>query len=241
MKMTNQKEYLIYGGNKMNLLSIDTTTKKASVSLKKDNTLSTKTVDNEITHSEKLLPIIDLALKENNLALENIDKYLILNGPGSFTGIRISLATLKAFSQVYKKDVFSISSLEALAYLGYKKTNSKYIVSFIDAKNDRVYFCIYKIETENQKVIITSLTDIQNEYLDDAKDFITAFIKENNIHAYSSIGNISDVDITTYPSTEDLIEIYENVDTKKHTFDYYSLNAVYARASQAERVKNGEN
>lgn len=225
----------------MNLLSIDTTTQKASVSLKKDNIITTKIVDNEITHSEKLLPIIDLALKENNINLENIDKYLVLNGPGSFTGIRISLATLKAFSQVYKKDIFSISSLEALAYLGHKKNNSKYVISFIDAKNDRVYFCIYKVEKQNNKILITSLTDIQNEYLDDAKAFITAFIKENNIDVYSSIGNISDVDITTYPTTEDLIEIYENVDTKKYTFDNYSLNAVYARASQAERVKNGEN
>lgn len=225
----------------MNLLSIDTTTKKASVTLKKDNILTTKIVDNEITHSEKLLPIIDLTLKENNINLENIDKYLILNGPGSFTGIRISLATLKAFSQVYKKDIFSISSLEALSYLGYKLKKSKYVVSFVDAKNDRVYFCIYKLEKADKKICITPLIEIKNEYLDDANKFINDFIKEGNIDTYCTIGNIPNIDITTYPTTEDLIEIFENINTKNYMFDCYSLNAVYARASQAERVKDGKN
>lgn len=226
----------------MKILSIETAGSRCGVALTEDDELiKEELIDDGNTHSVKLMPLVDKLLSETNTKISDIDLFTCDIGPGSFTGIRISLATLKAFSQVYKKDVFSISSLEALSYLGYKKTNSKYVISFIDAKNDRVYFCIYKVETENEKVFITSLTDIQNEYLDDAKDFITNFVKENNINTYSSIGNISDIDVTTYPTTEDLIEIYENVDTKKYTFDYYSLNAVYARASQAERVKNGEN
>ena len=85
----------------MNILSVDTTTKEASVSLRCDKTTVTNSIKNEITHSEKFLPLIDKTLKESKLSLKDIDKFALLNGPGSFTGIRISLATIKAFCQVF--------------------------------------------------------------------------------------------------------------------------------------------
>ena len=227
----------------MNILSVDTTTKKASVTLKVNEKEYTNIIDNPVTHSEKFLPLIDKTLKEANLTLDNIDNYLILNGPGSFTGIRISLATIKAINYIYNRNIFSISSLEALAYIGYKKTNKNYIISFIDAKNDRVYFNIYKIENKENKININNLLEIKNEYFDDAKNIISQFLKENNIDINNtySIGNISNIDLNYYPTTEDLIEIYDNIyDRNTYTFDTFNLNAIYARPSQAERVKNGE-
>ena len=67
----------MFGGNNMNILSIDTTTKIASVALKTDKDIIEKKVDNEITHSEKLLPLIDTLLKEKNLNINEIDKYIV--------------------------------------------------------------------------------------------------------------------------------------------------------------------
>ena len=72
---------------------------------------------------------------------------------------------------------------------------------------------------------------IQNKESEKIAKYICEFAKENNIDVYSSIGNISDVDITTYPTTENLIEIYENVDTKKYTFDYKMLNFLMLRCN----------
>lgn len=227
----------------MNILSVDTTTKIASVTLKKDNILFSNKIDNEITHSEKFLPLIDKTIKEANLKLEEIDKYLILNGPGSFTGIRISLATIKAINYVFNKEIFSISSMEALAYLGYKSSNKNYIITFLDAKNDRVYFNIYKVENINDKITIKPLEEIKNEYLEDANDIIANFLNKNNINNEDiyKIGNLANLNKNTYPTTEDLIEIYENIENKEnYIYDTFNLNATYARPSQAERVKNGE-
>lgn len=231
----------------MNILSVDTTTRKASVSLKIGNKTVKREIENNITHSEKLLPLIDSLLNENNLKLEDIDKYLILNGPGSFTGIRISLATIKAFSQIYKKDIFSISSCEALAFIGNTLSNKKYILSLIDAKNDRVYFSLYKFENIDNKISVTPLFDIKNEYLDDALLIINNYLNENNVDI-NEVYKISNVHFenfanckVTYPSTNDLIYIFENIyNCKNYIFDAFSLNANYARSSQAERVKNGE-
>lgn len=228
----------------MNLLSIDTTTKKASVSIKTNCNILTKEIENEITHSEKLLPLIDYLLKENNLKIENIDKYLVLNGPGSFTGIRISLATIKAFSQIFNKEIFSISSCEALAYLGYKASQKKYVLSIIDAKNDRVYFNLYKFNNINEKIQIFPLLTIQNEYIQDCINIINNFKEKNNITS-QDIYVISNtryentyIDNISYPTTNDLIEIFENIyNLDNYTFNTFNLTANYARASQAERLK----
>ena len=99
----------------MNILGIDTTTKTASCTILKEDKYFTKEITNEVTHSEKLLPIIHETLKENKLTLDNIDMFATINGPGSFTGIRIGLATIKAFAQVKDIDIFSISSIDLIA------------------------------------------------------------------------------------------------------------------------------
>ena len=126
----------------MNILGIDTTTKSASCSIYNNSKYYTKSISNEITHSEKLLPIIHETLKENNLTLDNIDMFATINGPGSFTGIRIGLATIKAFAQVKEIDIFSISSIDLISYVAFRNSdeNEKYILSLIDARNNRVYY-----------------------------------------------------------------------------------------------------
>lgn len=227
----------------MNILSVDTTTQIASVTLKNNDIIHTNIIDNPITHSEKFLPLIDKTLKDSKILLENIDTYLVLNGPGSFTGIRISLATIKAINYIYNKNIFSISSLEALAYIGYKRSNKNFIITFLDAKNDRVYFNIYKVENKNDKILISDLLEIKNEYLDEAKKIISEFLNKKNIDLSNifSIGNIDTLDLCYYPTTEDLIEIFENIyNINDYVYDAFNLNAIYARPSQAERVKNGE-
>ena len=137
----------------MNILSIDTTTKIAAVTLKKDDKIISEAKENEITHSEKLLPLIDDILKKENLDITDISMYMVLNGPGSFTGVRIGLATIKAFAFVTNTKIFSISSLKAMAIVSYLKnmndknneTKTKYILSLIDARNDRAYYSLNKL------------------------------------------------------------------------------------------------
>ena len=108
----------------MNILGIDTTTKSASCSVLYDNKYYTNSISNEVTHSEKLLPIIDETLKSASITLDNIDTFATINGPGSFTGIRIGLATIKAFAQVKGIDIFSISSIDLISYEAFMQYNA---------------------------------------------------------------------------------------------------------------------
>ena len=95
----------------MKILAIDTTTKKATVALNLDNKIIVKEVDNEITHSEKLLPLLDEVLNDSNTKLKDIDLFAITLGPGSFTGVRIGIATIKAIAKVTNKKIEEIKEI----------------------------------------------------------------------------------------------------------------------------------
>ena len=126
----------------MKILSIDTSSKICGVAVLEDtNLIKEISQDNGLTHSETLMPIIKETLENINLNLNNIDLIICDKGPGSFTGIRIGVATAKAFSDSLNIKEIGISSLEALAYN--VKTNGV-ICSLIDAKNDNVYVGVFE-------------------------------------------------------------------------------------------------
>ena len=82
----------------MKTLAIDTSSKNASVAILEDlNTLIELNNEDEKTHSQKLMPMIDEAFQKMNLSLDDIDLISCSLGPGSFTGVRIGIATAKAF------------------------------------------------------------------------------------------------------------------------------------------------
>lgn len=135
----------------MKILSIETSCDIASVSLLEDNNLIMELKDSSPkSHSETLMPLIDKLLKETNTNLDNIDLFACDNGPGSFTGIRIGIGTIKALCDVLEKPCVSVSSLEALAY-AIKPDENSIICSMIDAKHLNIYAGIF--EFKNCKLV----------------------------------------------------------------------------------------
>ena len=101
----------------MKILSIDTSSKICGVTISdNENVLIHLSNDDEKTHSVKLMPMVDSALKSTNLSLNDISLLAVCTGPGSFTGVRIGIATVKAFSDVKHIPIVGVSSLESLAY-----------------------------------------------------------------------------------------------------------------------------
>ena len=101
----------------MIVLSIDSSSKVATVAILKDDVLLGEYILNDKReHSVILMPLIENLLKECNLSIDDIDGYVVSKGPGSFTGLRIGMATIKGMSFGNNKPYISISSLDALAY-----------------------------------------------------------------------------------------------------------------------------
>lgn len=127
----------------MIVLSIDSASKVATAALLNENNLIAEyTINNKMEHSTLIMDMVDKLLSDSNLSIDDIDGFIVSKGPGSFTGLRIGMATVKGLSFGANKPYVSISSLDALAYS---------LVSFdgiicpvMDALRDSVYTCLYK-------------------------------------------------------------------------------------------------
>ena len=101
----------------MNFLAIDCSNKHLIISAcKNDVVQSVFIADCRQNHSEVLLENIDLLLKKANLLLSECDFFGVCNGPGSFTGIRIGIATVKAFAQTRGRPVKCVTAFDVLTY-----------------------------------------------------------------------------------------------------------------------------
>ena len=148
----------------MKILCIDTSSKLCGVAILDDTTLIKKIeLDNGLTHSESLMPLIDQILKECNLNLNDINLLVSDIGPGSFTGIRIGIATVKAFADSLNIPCIGISSLEVLAY---NVSTDGLICSTIDCKNDNCYFALYELKNGNYKVLEPPTSESISNVLD---------------------------------------------------------------------------
>ena len=146
-------------------LFIDTSSSDVSIAIIKDkNILASISKETPNEHSIYTVKYLDDILKESNLNPEDIDKIMIVNGPGSFTGVRIGVTVAKTYAYLLKKDIITISSLKMLAL----STDHDYIMSLIDAKHDNYYIGLY--DKDNNEIIkeqfihIDKLLEIINKY-----------------------------------------------------------------------------
>ena len=133
----------------MKILSIETAGNICGVALIEDDKLvKEELIDDGNTHSVKLMPLIEKLLSETNIKISDIDLFACDIGPGSFTGIRIGVSTVKAFMDVTNKKAVGITSLETLAY---NIDTEEIVCSLIDAKNENVYYGFFKKENKTYK------------------------------------------------------------------------------------------
>lgn len=154
---------------------IDTSLSDVSIALIKDGKLLSK-INNSIPgeHSIYVTQYIDNILKKCNLSPKDVDEIIVVNGPGSFTGIRIGVTIAKIFAYLENIRIVSITSLQARV-IGIK---SKYVLSTIDAKHNNYYIGLYD-ENYNKVVEKFSNTDeieeIKSKYspevVDESKEY----------------------------------------------------------------------
>lgn len=124
-------------------LFIDTSFSDVSIALVKEGKmLSLIHEDIPNKHSIYVTKYLDDIIKDNHLQPNNIDEIVVVNGPGSFTGIRIGVTIAKTYAYLLKKRIVTISSLLARS-LG---ENEKYVLSVIDAGHNNYYIGLYDEE-----------------------------------------------------------------------------------------------
>jgi tRNA threonylcarbamoyladenosine biosynthesis protein TsaB len=135
----------------MIILATDTTTFTGSIALLKDTKLIAEIdIDSSSTYSERLLPAVDFLLKTNQLNIQDMDGFAVSVGPGSFTGIRIGLSTVKSFSYASGKPVAGVSTLKALAEK-LRRSQAHLLCPLLDAKKGEVYAALF--ESKGDKLL----------------------------------------------------------------------------------------
>lgn len=174
----------------MKVLAIDSSGVVASAAVADDNNIIAEfTVNNKHTHSQTLLPMIDMAIQISEIPLTDIDAIAVASGPGSFTGLRIGSATAKGLGLALKKPIIPVPSLDGLAYrIAYF---DGIICPIMDARRNQVYTAAYHIKNNYLSCIISpkaiDIKDILDElsetgekviFLGDGVDIYRKIIEE---------------------------------------------------------------
>ena len=180
-------------------LFFDTSSDLLKVSLIKENKIIfDKELHTKNDHSSYLVPTIDEAFKSNNIDFKELDEIIVGNGPGSFTGTRISIAVAKTYAFSFNIPVYMISSLEELIY---DNDGYDFYVPIIEEKKDNLYFSIFdkdkkrvmddtyssteymykKLEELEGKILLISLSNKEYEKYDTIKASINALNIMKNI------------------------------------------------------------
>ena len=127
----------------MLLLGLDTCDQRGSVAvLRDDRALQVEVHDSTEDYSSWLLPAVQRVLQAQRLSLSELSAYAVASGPGSFTGVRVGLTTVKAWSEVYGQPTAAVSRLETLAT--YSCGCSPFVAVFTDAQRNQVFGVLYR-------------------------------------------------------------------------------------------------
>ncbi len=232
----------------MKILGFDSSGMVASVALVEDDLMVAEySVNYKKTHSQTLLPMFDTIVKMTELDLNEIDAIAVAAGPGSFTGLRIGVSTVKGLGLAIDKPVVAVPTCHALAYNLWG--SDRLICPILDARRNQVYTALYEFKDGNLVTLkeqdamdINELIEIINEmgrpviFTGDGipvfKDRITETIKVDTLFAPAHLNRQRAGAVAT------LGMIYFK-EGKGETSD--DIKPIYLRKSQAEREREEKN
>lgn len=115
----------------MNNLIINTANKSLEIALIKQGECFSYVTESNVKHNEAMIPLLDEILSSNNLSINDIDEFGVVIGPGSFTGIRVGIATIKAFRDVTKVKAKGINNLKYLYSLATSQNEDVEVVAIL--------------------------------------------------------------------------------------------------------------
>lgn len=224
----------------MKILGMDTSSRACSVAVVEDDCLICEfVINNKKTHSQKLMPMIETMLNMSDLSIEDMDAIAVSVGPGSFTGLRISMATAKAISHVNNIPILAVNALESLA--GNMDICDKKIYPILDAQRTQVYTAKY--EYKNDELVELEGMDVKE--IDDLIEIIKnsgeeCIVLGEAVSKYED--KLSEVENIHIPAVSHNVTKAASVcavalakyKRGEGVHSCYDVNPIYIRKSQAE-------
>lgn len=157
----------------MLILALESSAKAASVALMEDeNLIAQYSQCSGLTHSRTLLPMLEDMLKNTEKNIADVDLIAVAHGPGSFTGIRIGVSTVKGLAWAAQKSCVGVSTLEAMAWHG--ASSGGLICPVMDARRSQVYNALFEIDDARPKRLTEdraiSLSELAQELRTDGRE-----------------------------------------------------------------------
>jgi tRNA threonylcarbamoyladenosine biosynthesis protein TsaB len=146
------------------ILAIDTSDTLGSVAVRQaGNLVSSRLHSAPDDYSSWLIPAVQSVLSMSQSTLGTLDLLAVCTGPGSFTGLRVGLTTVKAWAEIYGKRIVGISRLEALSRNG--TTNHPFVLASYDAQRGQNFAALYRREADQLKLVSNELVATPEEIL----------------------------------------------------------------------------
>ena len=194
-------------------LFIDTSSSRIVVALTKNSQLIN--IINEVNGhdlSSRALPLIDKLLKMSNTEPSAIDRIYVVNGPGSFTGIRIGVTIAKMMAWTLNKEIVTISELELLATTDF---DTDYIIPWIDARRKAVFAGVYD---KNGNVVEDKYIKIQD---------LQESLENNKTYTFVSYDDVDEIKDSIKPEI-DVLKVIERHQRDK-SLNPHSVNPNYLK------------
>lgn len=218
----------------MLILAIETSTISCSVALINDGRLlAESTTQNSRNHSVTLLPNIVRILTDNVADKSSLSAIAVGIGPGSFTGLRIGLATAKALAYAWKIPLIGVPTMRTL--FSQSRDCAEYVVPVIDAQQGNVYVSVFGIDGECSDIAVVSRQDLKKLVKTPEK---YCFCGEVTDEIRSTLAECPNVIFASQELTLPLAEytgmVAQYMFDRKMFSDINSIEPIYIRKSAAE-------
>ncbi len=127
----------------MNILAIETTGAEASVAvINEREEVFMETSDQKLNHLQNLMPMTDILLKKRGMSIDDIDYIAVSEGPGSFTGIRIGVSSVRALAQALGRETIGVPTLKSFLY--HDPEYRGVVCPIFDARRSQIYGGAYQ-------------------------------------------------------------------------------------------------
>lgn len=153
----------------MKIFAVDTSAKSASVALVEDGVIKGENfINTMLTHSETLMPLVDLLFKSVRYTPKDIDYFAVNCGPGSFTGLRIGISAVKGMAFALDKPCVAVSTLDSMSY-NYV-INDSVVCAVMDARCNQVYNALFDVKSSSVSRICDDRALQINELTEELKN-----------------------------------------------------------------------
>ena len=230
----------------MRLLAIDTSTDACSVGLMIDGEMH---VDHRVApqqHGALVLPMVDALMATAGVTVSMLDALVYGRGPGSFTGVRIGVATAQGIALGADIGVIGISTMHSIAQSCYRQYGDKQLAVSIDARMDEVYFCEYQLGSDQtmqamgeEQIGLPSAIDAQR-----AENWAGSGAERYASELHQRLGvNAAAIRCDCLPHATDLLTLgaielaVENVHAAEHAAPVYLRNNVALTIAERDALK----